>query len=184
VRHAILRARGIHAGAPLAKSIIRDVAVLSPGTQFPRVSLLDESGAPSAAADGETLYAVFKTTCPVCELTWPFLERIRQVAEGGKLRVLAVSQDNAAKTRAFNERTGARLDTRYDPEPWKASDALGMTTVPTLFRVSPDGTIAETVEGFDRKALEGLARRAASLAGKPLSELFRPGDNAPAFKPG
>ena len=59
-----------------------------------------------------------------------------------------------------------------------------MTTVPTLFRVSPDGTIAETVEGFDRKALEGLARRAASLAGKPPAELFRPGDNVPAYKPG
>jgi peroxiredoxin len=160
------------------------VAALSPGTRFPRVSLLDESGKPSAAEDGETLYAVFKTTCPVCEMTWPFLERIRQVAEGGKLRVLAVSQDNAAKTKAFSERTGARLDTRYDPEPWKASDALGMTTVPTLFRVSPDGTIAETVEGFDRKALEGLARRAASLAGKPPAELFRPGDNVPAYKPG
>ena len=160
------------------------MAALSPGTRFPRVSLLDESGALSAAADGETLYAVFKTTCPVCEMTWPFLERIRQVADGGKLRVLAVSQDNAAKTQAFNGRTGARLDTRYDPEPWKASDALGMTTVPTLFRVSPDGTIAETVEGFDRKALEGLARRAASLAGKPPAELFRPGEKVPPFKPG
>src|SRR5262249_31341879 len=121
---------------------------------------------------------------PVCELTWPFLERIRQVADGGKLRIVAVSQDNAAKTHAFNERTGAHLDTRYDPEPWKASNALGMTSVPTLFRVSPDGTIAATVEGFDKKALEGLARRAASLAGKPPAELFRPGENVPQFKPG
>jgi peroxiredoxin len=176
-------ARGIHAGAPTAKSIIRAVA-LSPGTKFPRISLLDESGAPAAPADGETLYALFKTTCPVCELTWPFLERIRQVADGGKLAIVAVSQDNPAKTSAFNERTGTRLDTRYDPEPWKASVALGMTSVPTLFRVLPDGTIAETVEGFDRKALEGLARRAASLAGKPPGELFRPGDNVPNFKPG
>ena len=177
-------APGIHAGAPLAKSIIRVVTALSPGTRFPRVSLLDESGAPSAASDGETVYAFFKTTCPVCEMTWPFLERIRQVADGGKLRLVAVSQDNAAKTHAFSERTGAKLETRYDPEPWKASDTLGLTTVPTLFRVTPDGTIAETIVSFDRKALEGLARRAASLAGKPPSELFRPNENVPSFKPG
>ena len=160
------------------------MTALSPGTRFPRVSLLDESGAPSPSPDGETVYAFFKTTCPVCEMTWPFLERIRQVADGGKLRLVAVSQDNAAKTQAFSQRTGAKLDTLYDPEPWKASDTLGLTAVPTLFRVAPDGTISETIVSFDRKALEGLARRAASLAGKPPAELFRPGENVPAFKPG
>lgn len=146
--------------------------------------LLDEKGAASAVPEGETLYAVFKTTCPVCELTWPYLERIRQLADGGKMRVVAVSQDDASKTRAFNKRLGSRVPTLYDPEPWKASDALGMDTVPTLFRVAPDGTIAETVVGFDREALKGLARRAASLSGKPSAELFRAGENVPAFKPG
>jgi thiol-disulfide isomerase/thioredoxin len=160
------------------------VAALEPGSRFPRVSLLDENGASSAVPPGETLYAVFKTTCPVCEMTWPYLERLRQFAEGGSMQVLAITQDDASRTAAFNERVGSRIPTLYDPQPWKASDALGVTTVPTLFRVSPDGRIAQTVVGFDREALRDLARRAASSAGKPPADLFRPDEDVPAFKPG
>jgi peroxiredoxin len=161
------------------------VAALEPGARFPRITLRDESG---AAADpkrgGETLYAVFKTTCPTCELTWPFLERIRKIAEGGPFSIVAVTQDDPAKTRAFAERLDTRLDTLYDREPWPASDALGLTTVPTLFRVGADGVIAETFAGFDRARLQALAGRAAALAGKPAPELFRASDHAPPFKPG
>jgi len=158
------------------------VAALGPGTTLPRLSLADENGAKLPAPSGETLYAVFKTTCPVCELTWPYLERIRQIGAG--LGILAVSQDDRGKTRAFGERLGTALPTAYDPEPWKASDALGVTNVPTLFRVGPTGKIEETVVGFDRARMEGLARRAAELAGKPHAGLFRANDQVPAIKPG
>ncbi len=157
------------------------MAALDPGTPFPSIALRDETGAPLAAPRGETLYAVFKTTCPTCELTWPFLERIRRV---GGLEVLAVSQDDTRKTRDFAERLGTRLDTAYDANPWPASDALGVTNVPTLFRVGADGVVAETLVGFDRERLRALARRAAALAGKPPVELFLPDDHAPAIKPG
>jgi thiol-disulfide isomerase/thioredoxin len=160
------------------------VAALAPGSRFPRIPLLDESGAPSPAANGETLYAVFKTTCPVCELTWPYLERIRQFADGGNVRVLAITQDDVPKTRAYNERLGTHIATLYDPPPWKASDALGLTNVPTLFRVNPDGTVAETIVGFDREAMRGLAKRALAAAGKPPEELFRPEEKVPPIRPG
>lgn len=163
------------------------MAALEPGTPLPKLALRDASGAPtpvSGGAPGEALYAVFKTTCPTCELTWPYLERLRAIAEGGSFRILAVTQDDAAKTDAFSRRLGTRLETLYDREPWPASDALGVTNVPTLFRVGADGVIAETVVGFDRARMQGFAARAAALAGKPATELFRPGDHAPAFKPG
>ncbi len=105
-------------------------------------------------------------------------------AWAGGLEVLAVSQDDARKTRDFAERLGTRLDTAYDASPWPASDALGVTSVPTLFRVGADGVVAETVVGFDRERMRSLARRAAALAGKPPVELFLPDDHAPAIKPG
>ena len=98
--------------------------------------------------------------------------------------VVAIAQDDPAKSRAFADRLGTRLETVYDPNPWKASDALGVATVPTLFRVGGDGVIAETVVGFDRERFRGLARRAAALAGKPPTELFLPSDDAPPIKPG
>jgi peroxiredoxin len=148
---------------------------------FPPIALRDETGAPVAGPGGETLYAVFKTSCPTCELTWPYLERIRRM---GGLEVLAVSQDDPGKSRAFAERLETRLETAYDADPWPASDALGVTSVPTLFRVGADGVVAETVVGFDRERMRALARRAAALAGTPPVELFLPDDHAPPIKPG
>ena len=122
------------------------MAALDPGTPFPSIALRDESGAPAASPNGETLNAVFKTTCPTCELAWPYLERIRRISDdsmkAGKavgLSVVAIAQDDPAKSRAFADRLGTRLETAYDPNPWKASDALGVTTVPTLFRVGGNG---------------------------------------------
>ena len=160
------------------------MAALDPGTPFPSIALRDETGAPIAPRSGETLYAVFKTTCPTCELAWPYLERIRRIGDGSGLPIVAVAQDNPAKSREFAERLGTNLSTSYDPNPWPASDELGVTSVPTLFRVGADGVVAETIVGFDRDRYRGLARRAAALAGGPPVELFRPEEQVPAIKPG
>jgi thiol-disulfide isomerase/thioredoxin len=157
---------------------------LEPGAKLPPLVLRDDRGAPLPAPSGEMLYVVFKTTCPTCALAWPYLDRIRRAAEGGRLGVLAVSQDDPGITQAFGERLGTRIPTAYDPDPWPASDALGITSVPTLLRVGADGGIAEAVVGFDRARLEDFARRAAELAGRPPAPLFGVGENVPAMKPG
>jgi peroxiredoxin len=160
------------------------VAALEPGARFPPLALRDERGERLNPPVAETLYAVFKTTCPTCEFTWPFLERIRQTAGDGAFRILAVSQDDPGKTAAFHKRLGVNLATAFDPEPWTASDALGVTDVPTLFRVGPTGMIEETIIGFDRARMEGLSRRAAALSGQPAAPLFRADEHVPAIKPG
>lgn len=160
------------------------MAALNPGAPFPSIPLRDEAGRTVSPPAGDALYVVFKTTCPTCELTWPYLERLRQAAGPSGLRVIAVSQDDPKKTSAFNRRLGSRVDTVYDPEPWAASDRLGVANVPTFFRVGPDGRIAETSVGFARDQMEGFARHAAALSGKPYEKLFRAGDPAPATKPG
>jgi thiol-disulfide isomerase/thioredoxin len=159
------------------------VAALDPGFPFPSITLRDARGAPVAAPSGETLYVVFKTTCPTCELTWPYLERVRR-ATGDGMRVLAISQDDAKKTRAFNTRLNSKVETVYDPPPYPASDRLGITTVPTFFRVGPGGRIEETLVGFDRERLKEFARHGASLEGRPPAEIFRDDEDVPAFKPG
>ncbi len=159
------------------------MAALDPGFPFPAIPLRDASGAPVEPPTGETLYVLFKTTCPTCELAWPYLERVRQAADGG-LKVLAVSQDDPAKTRAFNRRLGSRVETIYDPSPWPASDRLGITTVPTFFRVGPGGRIEETLVGFDRERIREFARRGTSLAGRALPEIFPESENVPPIKPG
>jgi peroxiredoxin len=160
------------------------VPLPGPGDSFPRITLRDERGRESPLPSGETLYSFFKTTCPTCELAWPFLERIVRRAEGGTLSVLAVSQDEPGEARRFSEELGIDIPTLYDPEPWRASEALGLETVPTLFLVGGDGRIRETVVGFQRDKMDELAGLASRLAGRPATALFAPGENVPALRPG
>ena len=131
----------------------------------------------------ETLYGFFKTTCPTSELAWPYFDRIRRMGERG-LPAFAVSQDDREETAQFYEKLGIAPETLYDPPPWTASSALGLTNVPTFFLVGPDGRIRETAVGFQRPRLEGLARRAARLSGRPPMRLFRIGDHIPLIVPG
>jgi peroxiredoxin len=160
------------------------VAALEPGAPFPSITLRDAKGASLPKPDGETLFVVFKTTCPTCEFTWPYLERLRQAAGSQGLRILAVSQDPPDKAAAFNARLGSKVETAFDPQPWPASDRLGVDTVPSFFRVTPDGRLAETAVGFSRDRMEVFAQRAAAAAGKPYEKLFRPGEQVPSTKAG
>jgi peroxiredoxin len=160
------------------------VALSDPGTPFPQTSLTDANGTHVGAPEREALYVVFKTTCPTCELTWPYLERLRRAAGPSGLRVIAVSQDDPKKTAAFNRRLGSEVETVYDADPWPASDRLGVENVPTFFRVTPDGSIAETAVGFARDQMERFAKRSSAIAGRPYEKLFRASDPAPAIQPG
>jgi thiol-disulfide isomerase/thioredoxin len=160
------------------------VATLGPGAPFPRLSLREANGDPAPVPPRETLFAVFKTTCPTCELAWPILERVRRAGEGG-LDVIAVSQDDPGRTAEFNRRLGAGFRTLYDPEPWPASDRLGVTNVPTLFLVGEDGRVRDTIIGFEREKMQALAARGSRLAGRPAAEIFDHSDReVPALKAG
>jgi thiol-disulfide isomerase/thioredoxin len=160
------------------------VAALTPGSAFPRLELSDARGHAAASPAGEALYGIFKTTCPTCELAWPFLDRIGRLAEGGALAVVAVSQDRIRETADWNRRLGVQLRTLFDDESWTASEALGIESVPTFLRVGQDGRLLEAVVGFQKQKMQDFAAEAASLAGKAPAQLFQPGENVPAFKAG
>ncbi len=89
------------------------------------------------------------------------LDRRRDAGRSGQDEGLRRAARHAARHRSTTATPGR------PPTPSASSN------VPTLFRVGADGTIAETVVGFDRARLQGLAGRAAALAGKPAPELFR-----------
>jgi len=133
---------------------------------------------------GTALYGFFKTTCPTCELAWPYLDRVRRFGEGGALSVFGVSQDDPEATESFSRRLGLSMPTLYDPDPWPASESLGITAVPTFLVVGPDGKIQDETTGFQRRKMEEWAELAARLAGRPAPELFSPNEKVPAIKPG
>jgi peroxiredoxin len=127
-------------------------------------------------ANGPVLLAFFKVSCPVCQLTLPFLERLPSNA----LRVYGISQNTAGLTRDFNREFGLSFPMLLDTEEtgFEASNAYGISSVPTLFLVEGDGNIALVVEGWSRQDIESLGRKAGT-------GVFQAGDtHVPAWKAG
>jgi peroxiredoxin len=128
------------------------------------------------AARGPALLAFFKISCPVCQLTFPFLERLHAT---GTLAIHGISQNDARDTRDFNEDFGITFPTLLDDEDsgFPASNAFGISSVPTLFLVEPGGAISHVIEGWRKKEMEFLAAKAGAA-------VFRQGDNVPEWKAG
>lgn len=131
------------------------------------------------AQKGPVLLAFFKTTCPVCQMTFPFLERLSKSHAPGAISVYGVSQDNAETTEEFNKEFGVTFPTLLDTAEsgYPASNAYGISHVPSLFLVERDGTIAWDLDGFNKRELE-------ALAGRVGVQLFRPGEDVPEWKAG
>ncbi len=125
-------------------------------------------------AQGPVLLAFFKDTCPTCQLIMPLLDRVRE----GRLKLCAVSQDDAARTRAFAGEYGISCDLLVDPsDVYLASNAFGITHVPSMFVVEPGMRISWAATGFVRVDMESLGE----IAGLPV---LRESDDVPAAKPG
>ena len=131
------------------------------------------------------LLAFFKTSCPVCRLTWPYLQRLHEAYGGKSVHVVGVSQDDAASSRAFYAAHGAAtFDLLLDPEPtFVASNAFRVESVPLLVLLAPDGTIDDTFAGWSKKRMEELGARFASTS-VPLVPVVPPGDPVREFSAG
>ena len=153
--------------------------MLASGAKAPSFTLRDHAGntrtLDSILERGPALLALYKVSCPVCQLTAPYLERL----SNGSLQVVNVSQDDEAATRKFEQTYGltaaSLLDRKQDG--YHLSNALGIDHVPSLFLVEQDGTISFARSGFSKAELEQLGVRAGV-------QVFRQGDNVPEWKAG
>ena len=154
--------------------------MLEAGARAPSFELKSLDGKKRSLEDilgsGPALLAFYKVSCPVCQLTAPYLERL---AAGSGLQVVAISQDDDSSTKGFNQRFGVTFPTLLDQskENYPASNAFGITSVPSLFLVEKDGGIAQAFSGFSKRDLEAVGERAGV---KP----FQPEDNVPDWKAG
>lgn len=128
---------------------------------------------------GPVFLAFFKVSCPTCQYTLPFLDRVYRGLGNGATRMFAVSQDDAEATREFNQEfhitMPALLDSARNGYP--ASNAYGLSHVPSMFLIQPDGTISWSLVGFHKKELEALGGRLGVA-------LFHPGEQVPEMKSG
>jgi peroxiredoxin len=127
-------------------------------------------------AKGPALLAFFKVNCPVCQLTFPFLQRIQSA---GRLPVYGISQNCAEDTRDFNSHFRLTLPMLLDTDAsgFPVSNAFGISSVPTLFLIDPNGTVSQVSEGWHK----GDIAQFGALAGV---NPFHPTDSVPEAKAG
>jgi peroxiredoxin len=134
---------------------------------------------------GPVVAAFFKISCPVCQFTFPFLERLYKRYGGEGVTFLAISQDDAQSSQKFAKEYGITFPILLDDENgYVVSNAYGLTSVPTIFLIDTDGTVKVSSMGFDKKDLETIAAHLAERKKISLTAIFRPDEVVPANKPG
>jgi len=135
---------------------------------------------------GPVVAAFFKVSCPVCQFTFPFLERLYKRYCSDDVTFLGISQDDARATKDFAKEFGVTFPMALDEKEkgYKASNAYGLTNVPTIFLIEPDGSVKISCMGFDKKDLESMAAELAERRKIAPAALFRPDESVPANKPG
>lgn len=154
--------------------------MLAAGQAAPEFVLKDTAGQETTLQEltgsGPAVLAFFKTGCPVCQFTAPFLERL---AASENMRLVGISQDDSPTTKGFMHRFGMTFPVLLDElrAEYPASNGFGISTVPSVFVVEQNGTVSAAFSGFSKRDLESLGQR----AGIPV---FKPGENVPDFKAG
>ena len=161
---------------------------IDPGAIAPPFSLKDLSGKeyslPALLKKGPVVAAFFKISCPVCQFTFPFLERMYKRYGGDGVTFLGVSQDDAKATKKFASEYGVTFPMALDDQGYAASNDYGLTTVPTIFLIDTDGTVRVVCLGFEKKGLEDIVASLAERQKIVPAALFRADEKVPAHKPG
>jgi peroxiredoxin len=133
---------------------------------------------------GLVVAAFFKISCPVCQFTAPFLERLFQRYGGNAVTFLGISQDDAKSTSKFAAEFGMTFPVAIDAKGYPASNAYGLTMVPTIFLIDSDGAVKVSSMGFAKQDLETIATELARRRNLAPAALFRADERVPAQKPG
>src|ERR1700720_4225337 len=163
---------------------------VAPGRTAPGFSLKGLDGTTYSVEalrqKGPVVAAFFKISCPVCQFTFPFLQRLYQRYGGDNVTFLGISQDDAKATAGFAREYGATFPMVLDEKEkgYPASNAYGLTSVPTIFLIDTDGTVRVASMGFVKDDLERIAAELAERRKIAPSALFRPNESVPANKPG
>ncbi len=162
---------------------------LAAGTLAPDISLPRLDGKQfslrEALKQGPAVLAFFKISCPLCQFTMPYLERMYRSYPQGRYTVVGVSQDEDNYTEEFAREFGITFPLALDDvNKYPASNAYDLTNVPTIFLIAPDGEVRLTIVGWDRRDMEKLNAEIAKASSIAPVALFQPGEQVPASKPG
>ena len=134
--------------------------------------------------EGPVVTAFFKISCPVCQFTFPFLERLHTSYGGDGVTILGVSQDDAKDTKRFASEFGVTFPVLLDEKGYPVSNAYGLSMVPTIFLIETDGSVKVSSMGFNKAELESIGGTLAERKKIAKAPLFRTDEKIPAQKPG
>jgi peroxiredoxin len=165
------------------------MATLEAGTKAPHFGLpaMDWSkfSLQDALTRGPVLAVFFKISCPVCQYALPYFERIYKSYGNGKFSIVGISQNEKKDTAEFMKRYGVTFPVLLDDtKTFPASNAYGLTNVPTAFWISEDGEIEISSVGWSRHDFEEIVRKVASANGQTPKPLFQPAEQIADFRAG
>jgi peroxiredoxin len=134
---------------------------------------------------GPVVLAFFKASCPTCQYAFPFLERLHKAYGDKKVRLIGVSQNDAKDTAAFVKEFGITFPVLLDDMgSYPASNAYGLTNVPSIFWVAEDGEIEVSSVGWVKADFEEMNRRMAEAGKMVPAVVFRAGEDVRDFRAG
>lgn len=158
------------------------------GHVAPAFTLPAVDGTKASLADalkkGPVVAAFFKISCPICQYTFPFLERLHQAYGNERVTFWGISQDGIRDTKDFCQEYGITFPALVDEKGYPVSNAYGLTTVPTVLLIGPDGTVRVSGNGFSKKELEKISAELARHLQKPAVQVFLSEEIVPDYKPG
>jgi peroxiredoxin len=167
----------------------KDMAELPAGTKAPEINLPALDGGKfslqAALKQGPVLAAFYKVSCPVCQYTFPYLERLHKAYGDKKITIVGISQDNQRDTAAFVKEYGVTFRNLLDdPSGYLVSNAYGLTNVPTMFLIGQDGQIEITSVGWVKQEVEDVNRKLGAAHQAPPPAIFQPGEDVRDFRAG
>jgi peroxiredoxin len=138
----------------------------------------------AARQNGPVVAAFFKVECPTCQYALPFIDRL---AEGyaGKVKVVAISQNDKAATDEFIKKFGLKLPVAIDDKSkYVASNAYGLTNVPSIFQISADGKVEASIVGWSKGEIDEMNKSLAKAAGTEPAPLYKATEQILEFKAG
>jgi peroxiredoxin len=165
------------------------VATLEAGAKAPNISLNSTIGQSfsldQARANAPVVTAFFKVGCPTCQYAFPFFERIFNAYPKNRVGFVGVSQDTKEDTEAFAKQFGVTFPLLLDDtKKYPASNAYGLTNVPSTFVISEAGKVQYSSVGWVKEEIAQLNELVAKAAGMPPAQIFKAGEQVLDFKAG
>ena len=167
----------------------KKMSALPAGTQAPLFELPAMDGSrfslQQALSRGPVLAVFFKISCPVCQYAFPYFERMYKTYGGKQLTIVGISQNDKPDTAKFLKNYAITFPVLLDDtKTYPASNAYGLTNVPTAFWISEDANIEISSVGWSRKEFEEMASKAAAATASTPLPLFQPKETIAEFRPG